>query len=105
MSERVDCRRLYIRGVREDCLEKGTHVQAECMTLVVVDVATGEGSQVQMPDKHLVAERQRGKPVRVQLDDGHVVYALEKIGPFRTQSTLRVRAYGVPTTGDRESVP
>ena len=49
------------------------------MSLVVVDVAAGDGGLIQMPDERLLAQRQRLEAVRIDLHHRRVVDGLEEI--------------------------
>ena len=65
--------------MREDLLEHVAHLQVVRVALVVVDVAAGERRLVQVPDEHLLIERQRVEAVRVQLHHRRLVHALEQV--------------------------
>ena len=50
------------------------------VALVVVDVAAGERRLIEVPDEHLLLERQRGEAVGIELHDGGIVHPLEQVG-------------------------
>jgi hypothetical protein len=67
--------------VRDDGLEDRAHRQVVTVALVVVDVAAGQGSLVEVPHEHLLGEWQHVEAVGVQLHDGRVVDLFEQVWP------------------------
>ena len=75
-QERVGC---HTRVVGKDLFEQLPYLQIVCIPLVVVDVATGERGLIQMPDEHLLAQRETLKAIGIQLDDRRIIDTLEEI--------------------------
>jgi hypothetical protein len=67
-------------------LEQPTNAQVVAMTLVVIDIATGERGLVQVPDQRLMRERQFLESVGVELDDRRVIDLLEQVLPIGSYS-------------------
>ncbi len=49
--------------MRDDLLEDASHFERQAMLLIDVDVASGEGGLVEMPDQRLLAQRQGAEAV------------------------------------------
>ena len=78
-----DRRRVHVLVVREDRFKDLPHLEIVGVALVVKDVAPGEGGKRKMPDKDLVAKRQRREAVGVKLDHGCLIDTLQQVTSIR----------------------
>ena len=81
--------------MRDDLLEHVAHLEVVRVALVVVDVAAGQGRLIEMPDQHLLLERQLLEAVRIELHDRRVVHALEQVLAIRRRGRRRRRLRAV----------